>query len=139
MLYAAKEDIERLYGSEFLSDLLPTDIEEVEAIDASINEALESASSEIDGHLSARYALPLATKPRVLLRPTIDIANYVLANRQSRLTETIETRYEQAVALLKRIANGQAGLGEDEPKVEGSSGSGGSAFSANPRKFGRGR
>lgn len=140
MAYATKQDIAELYGLEYVSDLLPDDLETEEAKDVAINAALENASSEIDGHLSVRYSLPLGTSPQVLKRPCIDIAAYILANRQSRLTVTIETRYEQAVELLKRIAMGKAGLGKDEPRVDTGNGSSqsGASFTANPRRFGRG-
>ena len=140
MAYAAKQDIETLYGWDYIADLLPADVEDAELQNEAINAALENASSEIDSHLSVRYTLPLGTSPQVLKRPAIDIAAYVLANRQSRLTETIENRYEQAVELLKRIATGKAGLGKDEPRVDTGNGTSqsGSDFSARPRRFGRG-
>lgn len=140
MIYASKQDIERLYGLEYLADLLPSDLEDEVDIDAAINDALESASSEVDAYLSVRYTLPLPAAPKALRRPTIDVAAYVLANRQSRLSETIETRYDQTINFLERLSVGKAGLGADEPKVESGSGTSqsGSEFSANKRKFKRG-
>ncbi len=136
-MYATKSDIINLYGQDHLDDLLPDDV--VDA-DATINSALTSASAEIDAYLSARYALPLTSNPYVLQRPAIDIASYILAARVSRLTETIEERYKDAIKLAKDMGKGVAGLGIDEPKVDtgSSSSQSGSDFSANPRKFGRG-
>lgn len=140
MAYASRADIEELYGLEYIVDLLPNDVEDDLDREAALEAALESASAEIDGYLSVRYTLPLGGAPVVLRRPAIDIAAYVLANRQSRLTNTIETRYEQSVGMLKRIADGKAGLGRDEPSinVEGTSSQSGSFFSANPRRHRRG-
>ena len=138
MTYATRADLERLWGLEFLSDLLPQDV----TLDTALDEALGHAGDEIDAHLSARYTLPLQSPPAVLTMPAADIAIYRLANRHEALTETLTDRYKAAVDLLKRIADGKAGLGADEPKVAagepGSSGDGAS-FTAPARLFGRRR
>ena len=136
MPYATQSDIEDLWGADFLADLLPDDVDAT----ASVEQALLKASQEIDVHLSARYALPLDTPPAVLVQPAVNIAVYILANRHTALTQTIEDRYEQATDLLKRIADGKAGLGADEPRVTSESGAstGGAAFSADKRLFKRG-
>ncbi|PIE13823.1 MAG: hypothetical protein CSA70_03660 [Rhodobacterales bacterium] len=139
-MYADRQTISKLYGQEFLDDLTPDDVDDPEA---TIDEALASASAEIDGYLSARYELPLAGQPEVLKRPCVDIAVYVLANSHTRLTDTIETRYKDATSFLKRLSEGKAGLGRDEPSaiVEGSENgsASGADFSARRRLFGRGR
>lgn len=137
-MYATEQDIISIYGAAFLADVLPDDADDSSATVAS---ALESASAEIDGYLSARYQLPLASQPVMLKRPAIDIATYILANRHSRLSETIENRYDQALELLAKISKGVVGLGKDEPKLDQSDGgasSSGSDFQARPRRFGRG-
>lgn len=136
-MYATKADIIRLYGEDHLNDLLPDDLSD---IDASIVEALTSASAEINAHLSARYIIPLASNPEVLKRPAVDIASYILAARVSRLTEVMDDRYKAAIELVEKMATGKAGLGADEPRVDTGSGTSqsGSSFSAQPRKFGRG-
>lgn len=135
-MYATKAEIIKLYGQDHLDDLLPDDLDDV---DETINEALISASAEIDGHLSARYALPLKSIPVVLRRPTVDIASYIMAVRATRMTEIIKDRYENAIDLAKRMATGKAGLGTDEPSIDTGDGSSqsGSYFSADGRKFGR--
>lgn len=136
MPYATKADIDALYGSDFLTDILDDGVD----ADAAVASAIANAGTEIDTHLSARYSLPLAGAPVALKMPAINIAIYYLANRHATLTETIRERYEDAVALLKRIADGKAGLGADEPAVatgtEGSSD--GAAFFGQERLFGRG-
>jgi len=140
MAYATRADIVTIYGADFLEDLTPHDLADA---DAAVDQALEDASDEIDAYLSARYSVPRTPAPRVLRRPCVDIAAYVLANSHTRLTKTMEDRYEQASKLLKMIAKGEAGLGQDEPsaEIEGSDPASptGADFSARPRLFGRGR
>jgi phage gp36-like protein len=137
MSYASQADIETIWGADFLADVLPDDVDPATAV----ARALEFAAREIDAHVSARYELPLALSPDVLISPCANIAVYVLANRHAALTTTIEERYKQAVELLQRIAEGKAGLGSAEPKisVDGASSDSGAAFFAEPRVFGRGR
>jgi len=137
MAYATRTDIEDLWGADFLGDLLPDDV----VLEDAVAGALDRASAEIDAHLSARYPLPLDAAPQVLVTPAVNIAVYMLANRHAALTTTIEDRYEQAIDLLKRIAEGKAGLGDAEPRVSAEAGTstGGATFSANERLFGRDR
>lgn len=139
-MYATRDDISTIYGAEFLSDITPVDVPDP---DGAVDAALVDASAEIDGYLSVRYSLPLGALPKVLRRPCIDIAAYVLANSHTRLTTTIETRYEQATATLTKISKGVMGLGINEPSsaVEGSEHgtASGADFAAKPRRFGRGR
>ena len=140
MFYATRTDISTIYGDEFFKDLTPEDVADP---DGAIDQALEDASAEIDGYLSARYALPLGNTPKLLRRPCVDIAAYVMANSHTRLTDTIEERYKQAVTFLTKISTGKAGLGADEPSSEvAGSQTGtrsGADFTSNPRRFGRGR
>ncbi|MGR3484064.1 MAG: gp436 family protein [Paracoccaceae bacterium] len=139
-MYATRDDIVRIYGADALDRLTPRDVADPAA---TVDGALSDASAEIDGYLSTRYDLPLGGTPRVLRRPCIDIATYILANSHARMSTTIENRYKEALDLLKMIARGTAGLGADEPeaRIEGSDGGSGSGadFNAQPRRFGRGR
>ncbi len=143
-MYATRDDIRSIYGAEFLSDVTPVDGDDPDFDpDGAVDQALVDASAEIDGYLSTRYTLPLGTQPKTLRRPCIDIAVYVLANSHTRLTNTIETRYEQAIALLTKISKGYAGLGKDEPSAAVSGSENGTTtgadFTSRPRRFGRGR
>lgn len=136
MPYATLATISRLYGDDFLTDITSEDAAQSEAV----TDALDQASAEIDGYLSVRYSLPRPTPPRVLERPCVDIAVYILANSHTRLTTTIEDRYKQAVRFLELLSSGKAGLGADEPVIDAGAGEGGSSgadFSANPRRWGR--
>jgi len=128
--------MEEIWGEEFVASLLPEDVD----ADVAIERALERASGEIDTHLSARYQTPIGGQPAALVTPAVSIAVYNLAIRHSTLTETIEERYKHAVELLKRIAEGKAGLGADEPSVvsdDPDASAGGASFTANERQFTR--
>lgn len=138
MIYASEADIVDLYSEETLTDTLRDPVADRAS---AVPKAIAAASAEIDGYLSARYRLPLANAPAVLVRPAIDITLYVLASTHTRLTDELRTRYEDAIAFLSRLAKGTAGLGEDEPRVDDGAGgrTSGAAFEAKPRLFGRGR
>lgn len=137
MIYATRQQLEEVWGPDFVSDLLPEDVD----VQAAVDGALERASAEIDSHLSARYPLPLASAPAALVTPCASIAVYMLAIRHTALTTTIEERYKQAIELMKRIADGKAGLGEAEPRVSADTdaSTGGAFFSSGPRLFSRER
>lgn len=137
MIYATRQQLEEVWGPDFLSDLLPDDVDAGTAIDG----ALARASAEIDSYLSARYVLPLSMQPSVLITPCANVAVYMLANRHTALTATIEDRYKQTLELMKRIADGKAGLGEAEPRVstDPDASTGGAFFAAGERLFSRER
>lgn len=137
MIYATQAQLEDVWGADFVSDLLPEDVDAATAIAG----ALARASAEIDTHLSARYELPLASAPDAMVTPCANIAVYMLAIRHTALTTTIEDRYKQTVDLLERIADGKAGLGSHEPRVstDPDTSAGGAFFSADARLFSRSR
>lgn len=108
MPYASQSDIVDIYGEQSLvvaernGDGTP-DV-------AAIARALTSASDEIDSHVAVRYPLPLAAVPGILRQLAVDIAVYRLAQTADVLTEEIRQRYEDAIAHLRRIAEGKAAL-----------------------------
>jgi len=138
MVYASEADIIELYGELALLDTLADPVNDRLT---AVPKAIASASAEIDAYLSARYRVPLASAPAVLVRPAIDITLYVLASAHTRLTDELRKRYEDAIAFLARLSTGRAGLGADEPRVDDGAGgqTSGAAFEAQPRLFGRGR
>lgn len=71
--------------------------------------ALADADAQIDGYLAVRYALPLASVPGVLEKLACDIARYQLYD--DRVTETVKTRFEQAIKFLQDVASEKATLG----------------------------
>lgn len=80
---------------------------------AVIASAIDDADAEIDGYLSGRYALPLASVPAVMVRLACDIARYYLFGHD--VTDLVKKRYDQAVAYLVKIATGVIGLGPEDP------------------------
>ena len=135
MAYAQKADIDQLYGADYVADLLEEGID----ADTAATDALGRASAEIDVHLCVRYELPLKTMPQALVMPCVNIAIYDLALSHGALTEAIRDRYKDAIDMLKRIADGKAGLGPDEPRVtsDPEASDSGASFSANGRLFSR--
>ena len=77
--------------------------------EAVVAQALEDASSLIDGYLAGRYPLPLAHVPTALVPICCDIARHRLYGEQA--PEQIAKRYEAAVAFLKSVGRGELALG----------------------------
>lgn len=87
-----------------------------------MDRALADADAEVNSYLAVRYALPLAGVPTALARVAADIARYRLYD--DGVPETVRKRYEDAVALLKRMASGDVKLVLDGDG-QGGTGSGG--------------
>lgn len=89
-----------------------------------VDDAIQDATEEINGHIGGRYPLPLPNVPSNLKRMACDIARYRLYFEQP--TEEVRKRYEDAIAFLKRVADNKAHLQiqlpetnvivDDEPK-----------------------
>jgi phage gp36-like protein len=91
---------------------------------ALLSQALADASAEIDSYLEARFALPLSDPPAVLNRIASDIAMYRLqALRPLHDLEEARRRYEDAIIMLTKVADGEMTLGlaldNAEPPVAG--------------------
>ena len=130
MAYATPDQVKERRGADAL--LLLTDRGGGAADDGALERALEDASAEIDTWLAAKYDLPLSGTPAVLTRLAADIAVYRLAVGADRRIDEHRVRYDDAVALLKRIAKGEASLGLTSP------GPPSRAFvSSQPRRFTR--
>lgn len=111
MSYATIADLEQRVGAERLTEL--TDFAGNNTRDVTaINRALTDAAAEIDAYIGARFRLPLAQVPLVLVRVACDIAVYRLtALRRVGDVEEARARYEDAVRFLQALASGQATLG----------------------------
>ena len=129
MPYATAADIVDLYGAAQLAVVADRDGDGL-ADPGTVDRALAEASTEIDLHIGARYALPLPTTPDALRRLAIDIAVYRLALAGSVATTEFRTRYEDAIKTCMRIAEGKASL-QLPPEPGGGTGDG--AASSGPR------
>lgn len=110
MAYATKDDIDALYGTNFLEDVADRDADgnaDIEAIEL----ALKMATSEIDTYIGARHAVPLAAPTDSIKQICVDIAIYKMAIRATALTEEMRQRYEDAIAWLAKAASGKVSLG----------------------------
>lgn len=84
---------------------------------------LRGASGRIDAYIGARYRLPLNDVPDALRDYCCDIARYLLTGTEHQCAEEIRLRYEDAIAWLKLVATGKAGIGtnpENGASIEGS-------------------
>lgn len=70
---------------------------------ARVNEALDSASAEIDSFVGVLYALPLAETPPFLKDICVDLARYRLYPDP---TDIVVNRYKAAIDRLTSIAKG---------------------------------
>ena len=107
MAYAALSDLDTRYGANEiiqLSDRFGTGAADSTVVDA----ALADADTEIDGYLAVIYSLPLVVVPDLVKRLACDIARYRLWSDQA--TPQVRQAYEDAVATLRRIADGTVKL-----------------------------
>lgn len=135
MAYATQIDLEQNYGADKVARLADYDRDGSPDPDA-IEEALASASSIIDAYISVRYSVPLSIVTVVVRDLCVDIALYRLAHDDLKRTLEMRQRYDDAIALLIRIADGKASIGLDTDG-DGESEVGG-AFAATTRFLGRG-
>lgn len=105
MSYVSQAQLSDRYGEKMLRDLTDRASPPSGLVDAAVvNRALADTDALIDGHLMARYALPLASVPPLLTDLAGAIAIYKL-HRQA-TTEKIRTDYDDALKRLRDIAAG---------------------------------
>ncbi|WP_180175982.1 gp436 family protein [Acinetobacter sp. YH12025] len=102
-MYATRNDLEARFGEGELQQL-----EMMQSVGNSIEEALQDASEEIDSYIAVRYTLPLPSIPSTLKRVACNIARYRLYFQQP--IEEVENRYKAEIDFLKRVADGKAVL-----------------------------
>lgn len=78
-----------------------------------IDKAIADADEVIDGYLRGRYSLPLSPVPTLIIKFSTDIAIYNIYSRrpEREMNETVETRYKDAIMMLKDIQKGVLTLG----------------------------
>lgn len=135
-MYASGADLEARMQRHLIANLSGS--ETGEPVVVRVDQALADASAEIDSHLAARFAVPLAPVPAVLIRITCDIAIYRLFEtaRDDDVKDT-RKRYEDAVKWLVGVAAGDISLDAPEkPAAAEGSGSGdGAAIAVRPALF----
>lgn len=109
MPYIDAQDLITRYGEDELVQLAPNAAGD--GFDAAtVAQACEDASGEIDGYVAAAgYPVPLVPVPRIVLAYAADIARYRLYDDQA--IEPIRKRYEDAVKFLRAVSRGEVMLG----------------------------
>ncbi len=112
MSYAAPQDMINRYPNRDLVQLTNDDPTVTTVNTTTLQQVLNDASAEIDGYLGGRFTLPLTDPPEVLNRVASDIAMYRLqALRPLHDVSDARQRYEDAIAMLSKVAAGELTLG----------------------------
>ena len=115
-MYSSLTDLEKRLEPETLAALADDDKDGAADTDV-VNAAIDDADSEIDSYLRVRYTLPLSSTPDVIKSLSCAIAIYNLfLRRRETVSEEHQKRYEWAVSLLEKIAEGKIDIG-DAPDV----------------------
>lgn len=119
MAYATQSDLTpRRMTSDDLAELCiddstvdPGSAEGQGIISTVAGQILEEASGRVDNYCRGRYVTPLQVSDTVK-GLTLDIAVYLLFTRRrdARVNEVVKNNYQDALALLKDIANAKASL-----------------------------
>ena len=119
MVYAQPSDMIARYPNRDLVQLTNEDPTETAVNQDVLAQALADASAEIDGYLESRFRLPLSDAPAVLTRLACDIAMYRMqALRPLHDLAEARKRYEDALAMLVRVADGTLTLGLSQDNQE---------------------
>lgn len=100
-MYADRSDMVLRFSEYEIANLENT-LNGVESIDS----AIQDASDIADGYVGVKYPIPLPEVPKNLKIIICDIARYFLWKNEA--SEEIRKRYEDAIAFLKRVADGKA-------------------------------
>ena len=133
MSYATQADLEARFGAKELLDLIPRDdgAGGIEVDPDRLADGLAYADGLIESYLAARYTLPIAPVPDLLMRLACDLARYRLHAEDP--TEVVKTNHKLAMDWLRALGTGVATL----PGVDGAPAAtiGGVTHSAGERVF----
>ncbi|MBN1515519.1 DUF1320 domain-containing protein [Candidatus Sumerlaeota bacterium] len=121
MSYSSQAELEKRIGAARLARL--ADLDGDGSADADVlTAALERADGVIDLHLRGRYTVPFETAPAAVKELASDLALYYLHQaRRETMSARDRQAYEDAMAMLKGLAEGRGGLdvgGADEDVSE---------------------
>ncbi|EAQ3459989.1 DUF1320 family protein [Salmonella enterica] len=109
MLYARAQDMRDRYDN---LDMLLFQPGSDTPNEKKLTQALNDAGALADSYLSAKYALPLAVVPQVLVQHCCAIAFYYLCDQQA--TDQARDRYREALTWLREVKSGSIPVGVDE-------------------------
>lgn len=116
MPYAAQADLTQRFGVNELVQLTDRDL--VDQVNtATVAAALADADAAIEGYLAARYAVPVSPVPGLLRRLACDVARFFLHGNAA--PESVRQAYEDALRVLKDLADGRAVLVGAAPAASG--------------------
>src|SRR5215813_8116302 len=111
-MYAQVTDMQARYPNRDLVQLTNEDPTLTTVNSTFLTTFLSDASDEVDAYLEARFALPLADPPAILMRLCCEIAMYHLnALRPIHDLEDVKDKYEKAISFLKEVSDGKRTLG----------------------------
>jgi phage gp36-like protein len=110
MGYAAKEDIDELYGTDLLVRVADYNRDGTPDPEV-VARGLQGADEVCNAYLSAQYTVPVVPTPGVVRNCAIDIAVYKMAIGRGQRTDEMRVRFEDALAMLEKISTGKVGLG----------------------------
>lgn len=111
--YCTQLDLVARFGADELVQITkPTDPDAITIDVQRVADAIADIDALIDAKLQARYALPLATLPRVLRNIACDLVRARLY--EDRITDHVSKRENAALKLLDEIAAGTLSLGLDQ-------------------------
>lgn len=108
MAYCTLEDLLKLIPEAELAEITAESGDTPDA--AVVSEAIAKADSEIEAYCGVKYRLPFDPVPERVKSLSVDIALYHLYSRRSVAPAVRRQKYEDAIALLKAIAQGEAVL-----------------------------
>lgn len=123
MAYATLQELTDRFGQDMLVNLTDRATPPAGAVDAAVvDRALADTDATIDGYLGAKYQLPLAETPPLVLDLALTIAIYKL--HPFAPNSKIKDDYDQALKTLEQIAKGVVKLPVAGLEPEGKSSSG---------------
>ncbi|EJY4049056.1 gp436 family protein [Salmonella enterica] len=109
MMYASAQDMRDRYDN---LDTLLFQPDSDTPNEKKLAQALSDAGALADSYLSAKYSLPLAVVPQVLVQHCCAIAFYYLCDQQA--TDQARDRYREALTWLREVKNDIIPIGVDE-------------------------
>ncbi|EEI6040141.1 DUF1320 domain-containing protein [Salmonella enterica] len=109
MMYASAQDMRDRYDN---LDTLLFQPDSDTPNEKKLAQALSDAGALADSYLSAKYSLPLAVVPQVLVQHCCAIAFYYLCDQQA--TDQVRDRYRDAMTWLREVKNDSIPIGVDE-------------------------
>ncbi|ECR0552740.1 DUF1320 family protein [Salmonella enterica] len=109
MMYASAQDMRDRYDN---LDTLLFQPDSDTPNEKKLAQALSDAGALADSYLSAKYSLPLAVVPQVLVQHCCAIAFYYLCDQQP--SDQARDRYREALTWLREVKNDSIPIGVDE-------------------------